>query len=402
MPVTPGVTGHRSGLVSAGALLLAVLGLLLGIASVPLFALTHQNWLVNGLTNIVVAVLFEVVGFAVAVRQPRNPIGWVLLIAPIGAQLLPSVATSYAELAYRLGYHLPLGTAALLLGYSWTVAAPLLLLVILLFPDGRLPSPRWRPVLWAYLALVGCIAGATYAAAGAALTAPHPRVDAGGGFAWNATIGRLIFPVLAAFWLSFVAAQVLSWRRSSGERRQQLKWLMSGAAALAASQAICQPILDFIPGLPGSVELLLNVGLAAGAGALPVCLGMAILKYRLYEIDRIVSRTLAYTIVTGLLIGVYSVLVLLATRLLPLSGPVAVAGATLAAAALFNPLRQRVQRLVDRRFNRARYDAEQITAAFAARLKDAVDLDSARDDLAGVVRKALEPAHVSVWLRGHG
>ena len=114
---------------------------------------------------------------------------------------------------------------------------------------------------------------------------------------------------------------------------------------------------------------------------------MAILKYRLYEIDRIISRTLAYAIVTGLLVGVYAGLVLLATRVLSFHTPVAVAAATLAAAALFNPLRQRVQRAVDRRFNRARYDADQMVAAFAARLKDAVDLDPVRDDLASVVQQ---------------
>jgi len=123
-----------------------------------------------------------------------------------------------------------------------------------------------------------------------------------------------------------------------------------------------------------------------------------VLRYRLYEIDRIISRTLAYAIVTGLLVGVYAGLVLLATHVLTLHTPVAVAAATLAAAALFSPLRRRVQQVVDRRFNRARYNADQMVAAFAARLKDAVDLDSVRDDLAGVVNRALEPAHVSVWI----
>jgi hypothetical protein len=124
------------------------------------------------------------------------------------------------------------------------------------------------------------------------------------------------------------------------------------------------------------------------------------LRYRLYEIDRIISRTLAYTIVTGLLVGVYAGLVLLATRALPgtPSTPIAVAGSTLVAAALFSPLRRRVQRAVDRRFNRARYDADKTVAAFAARLKDAVDLDAVGDDLAGVVYQALEPAHLSVWI----
>jgi ABC-type bacteriocin/lantibiotic exporter with double-glycine peptidase domain len=130
-------------------------------------------------------------------------------------------------------------------------------------------------------------------------------------------------------------------------------------------------------------------------------MGVAILKYRLYDIDRIISRTLAYAIVTGLLVGVYAALVLLATQVLSFSSPVAVAASTLAAAALFNPLRRRVQRVVDRRFNRARYDADQIVATFAAHLKDAVDLDSVRDDLAAAVHRALEPARISVWISQH-
>jgi hypothetical protein len=131
-------------------------------------------------------------------------------------------------------------------------------------------------------------------------------------------------------------------------------------------------------------------------------MGVGILKYHLYDIDRIISRTLAYTIVTGLLVGVYAGLVLLATQVLSVTSPVAIAASTLAAAALFNPLRRRVQRMVDRRFNRARYDADKTVAAFAARLQDAVDLDSVRDDLAVVVRQALEPAHVSVWMSERG
>jgi len=129
-----------------------------------------------------------------------------------------------------------------------------------------------------------------------------------------------------------------------------------------------------------------------------VTMGVAILKYRLYDIDRIISRTLAYAIITGLLVGVYAGLILLATHVLSLHSTVAVAAATLAAAALFSPLRRRVQQVVDRRFNRARYDADQTVAAFAARLKDAVDLDAVRGDLAGVVNRALEPAHISVWI----
>jgi hypothetical protein len=139
-------------------------------------------------------------------------------------------------------------------------------------------------------------------------------------------------------------------------------------------------------------------GLVAVALTIPAAVAVAVLRYRLYDIDRVISRAVAYAIVTGLVIGIYAGLTLLATQVLRLRTPVAVAGATLAAAALFSPIRRRVQQIVDRRFNRARYDADQTAAVFAARLKDAVDLDSVRDDLAEAVDQALKPAHVSVWI----
>jgi hypothetical protein len=207
----------------------------------------------------------------------------------------------------------------------------------------------------------------------------------------------LFFLALAASWLTWLARQAVGYRHSAGERRLQLKWLLSGAAA-----GITLAVGGFVVSI--TVPALNGIGSAAGALGilvLPVSLGLGILKFRLYDIDRIISRTLAYAIVTGLLVGVYAGLVLLATQVLAITSPVAVAASTLAVAALFSPLRHRVQRGVDRRFNRARYDAGQTVAAFAARLNDAVDLDSVRDDLASVVAKALEPAHVSVWMSEH-
>ena len=199
-------------------------------------------------------------------------------------------------------------------------------------------------------------------------------------------------------WVLAVGYQVVSWRRAVGERRQQLNWLMAGggAALISFLAAIAANLLPH--GVGQVVSDVVSIGLAA----LPIGMGVAVLKYRLYEIDRIISRTLAYAIVTGLLIGVYTGVVLLATRVLPFHTSVAVAGATLLAAALFNPLRRRVQQAVDRRFNRARYDADRTIAAFAARLQDAVDLDAVQDDLASVVHQALEPAHVSVWISQRG
>ena len=191
-------------------------------------------------------------------------------------------------------------------------------------------------------------------------------------------------------WLSFVGHQVLSWRRATGERRQQLKWLACGAAI-----TLCVGLLGSTLSSAVSASRLLEVGVIA----MPIAIGVGILKYRLYDIDRIFSRTLAYAIVTGLLVGVYLSLVLLASLVRPSSSPVVVAGSTLIVAALFHPLRRRVQRVVDRRFNRARYNADQIVTAFAARLQDAVDLGTVRDELANAVHAALEPDHLSVWIK---
>ena len=170
------------------------------------------------------------------------------------------------------------------------------------------------------------------------------------------------------------------------------------SAAAPLPSAFCRlVVVVFVPAICAASNLQNALGSGAAA-LLPVAIGIAVLRYRLYDIDRIISRTVAYAIVTGLLVGVYAGLVLLATGVLRVHAPVAVAAATLAAAALFTPVRRRVQRRVDRRFNRARYDADQIAAAFAARLKDTVDLSSVRDDLTGIVSRALEPAHVSVWI----
>jgi hypothetical protein len=164
-------------------------------------------------------------------------------------------------------------------------------------------------------------------------------------------------------------------------------------------------------GLMASFRILAILGLAAAVIsliaslcllALPASITVGILKYRLFDIDRLISRTLAYALLTGLLVGIYAGLVLLATQVLRFSSPVAVAASTLTAAALFSPLRRRVQRAVERRFNRARYDADRMVDAFASRLQDAVDLDAVRADLTTVVRQALEPSQVSVWMTGGG
>jgi len=392
----PAAVVRRSGLLSPGtATALGVLVLVLAIATLTLKGFDHQLTTTGTWSGIAIVVMYAGVGLVVARRQPRNPIGWLLLVF-IALYVLGAGAVEYAVLAYSLGHRgLPLAPAAVVLD---TLQAPSLALfppVILLFPDGRLASRRWRRVLWAYAVLTAYVS-AVAAAQGIAAVAGHDiHLGTNGNLTSTGQLGgwlanpptwlaASVLASIAAIGLSFVARQVLSWRRAGGERRQQLKWLASGAAVTVFSI-----LLGVLIGSPGPL-----VGLAA----LPAAIGVAILKYRLYDIDRLISRTLAYAIVTGLLVGVYAGLVLLATQLLHVHTPVAVAASTLAAAALFNPLRLRVQKTVDRRFNRARYDADQTVAAFAARLKDAVDLDSVRDDLATVVQQALEPAHLSVWI----
>jgi hypothetical protein len=369
---------------------------LLAAAVIPLNVLARQNVLANA-ALLAISLPMGAVGLTVARRQPGNPIGWLLLVIPAGV-LLGLDAGPYAWLVYRMGYRLPFGPAAVLLGSTyWVVLTIALPPVFLLFPDGELPSPRWRWVLWSYLTAASALFALTYAAIVTIIITQGVHLDVGGslaGFdhpsgstAWVSRVNAL-FPALLVFWPVFAARLVLSWRGGSEDRRQQLKWLMAGSTVAVAGFVISNTVPALDPG-----------ALAVGVGVvLPVCLGVAILKYRLYDIDRIISRTLAYAIVTGMLVGVYAGLVLLATRVLSVHTPVAVAAATLAAAALFNPLRRRVQQLVDRRFNRSRYDADQTVAAFAARLKDEVDLDSVREDLATVVQQTLEPTHLSVWV----
>jgi hypothetical protein len=386
------------------AVALAALGALLLPGSLVLYALTGQNLAENGGQGIAVFASCVTVGLIIAWHRPANPIGW-LILAGVDVQGLAIDGGIYETLARRPGYHLPLGPIVWL-DAPWFLGLSALPLIILLFPDGAPPSPRWHRVMWAYVAMVGCYLACTYAVVIDALVSHHTKIDADGTPAvldhpagWFAAASAVFIVLLMASWLSFAVAQVISWRRSSGARRQQLKWLMAGAVVLAAAEAVTQPVTGFDAHLSATAQGALNTLSAAALAALVACLGVAILRYRLYDIDRIISRTLAYAIVTGLLVGVYAGLVLLATGVLRLHGTVAVAAATLVAAALFSPLRSRVQRVVDRRFNRARYDADRTVAAFAARLQDSVDLAAVQTDLASVVQRVLEPAHLSLWTK---
>ncbi len=368
------------------------------LAGIPLTPLSDQYF--DGIVPLVIGMPSAVTGLLIARRQPRNPIGWLLLALAI-CLMFSNDGSDYATLAYLRGYHLPLRALGLLVNQLWGPGILLFGLVILLFPDGKV-STRWgRWGLWLYLADYVVAFVALAVETGQALTAHPLRVDVSGGFAatdnpsgWYGPLSHATEATALVLMLMFVVRQILSWRTSSGERRQQLKWLAFGCAVVPVALVLA---------VTGSTNSSVGMNVVGGIGwlvlaALPVCIGVAILKYRLYDIERIVSRTLSYAIVTGLLVGVYIGLVALVTDVLGFTSQVGVAASTLAAAALFYPLRRRVQHLVDKRFNRARYDAEQTIAAFASRLQDAVDVDAVRADLIGVISHAVEPAHISLWL----
>ena len=356
--------------------------------------------------------LYTGTGRLITARVPGNAIGW--LLALIGLLLAGEMLTEQYAV---YGLVTAPGSLPAVKVTGWfsailtVLAVFVLLFLLLLFPDGRLPSPRWRPAQLALsLILAATVASQMQAGqliSGGGLTDVLDNTHASypnpvGIFPRHGWFGGFIVVVLAlavAAGLTCVTSVFARRRGASTERRKQLAWL--GYVGVITLFWIMLLLLGEVfggggPAWIGSALWILCV-LTPVAG-IPVACVVAVLRYRLYDIDRLISRTLAYAIVTGLLVGVYAGLVLLATRVLPLHTPVAVAGSTLVAAALFSPLRRRVQLRVDRRFNRARYDADQVVAAFAGRLKDTVNLDSVRDDLASVVHQALEPTVMSVWI----
>lgn len=391
---------------------IAALVLVLAVAYVPeVVSLSGDSnfTFADSLSIVVLPLAFGAVGLVVASRRPRNTIGWLLLGVAV-ALMLSAFATAYVALVYRFGHRgLPFGRLAVLCGLLWAPAIAFGPLGVLLFPDGRLPSPRWQWVLRSYLAIAGLWIACFYVLAVHLIAGGRFAIDLAGdltaqdnpagGLALVMSDLEIAFQiVLAVFWLSMIARLALSFRRAVGERRQQLKWFVSGAAVTMVATAF---VIFFGSSSSPAAQTVAIVG-GAAATALPISMGFAILRYRLFDIDRLVSRTLAYAILTGLLAGAFLGVVALTTEVLPLSSRVGVAAATLAAAALFNPLRVRVQRLVDRRFNRARYDAEAIIAEFAASVRDAVELEVIRGELLGAVNRAVEPAHVSLWISASG
>ena len=400
-------TGWARRAAPPAAIALGVVILAMCMATVPLDSLSHQAGtggpLADTLTTAVSVLPAIAAGTLLAARRPRNPIGWLIL----GILVLGSTPTGeYLVLDYRMHHGtLPLGGLVVVLQECWPLFLYSIVLLLWLFPDGTLPAGRWRRPS-AVLLAAGLLISLAVSAHGLLVVMAHDvRIDASGDLANPLpaaldVLSVVVIVLTLASWLAWLAWQVPTYRRADGERRQQLKWLYSGAAICVVSVVIAVFIVPLAMGdTPGwSTQPLLGVLFDLGTSALPICLGVAVLKYRLYELNRIISRVVSYALITALLGGAYLSLILLADLLLPDQGAVTVAVSTLIIAALFNPLRRRVQALVDRRFNRSRYDAEAVVAGFNARLRHTVDLDAVRGDLIGVTQDAFQPAHVSMWL----
>ncbi len=381
-----------AGCAAAVSVALTIAGLVLAYVDRQLVPASQTGWTFSNVSSQVVNMAVPVAGFVIASRRPENRIGWLFLVAGMALGLGGFCGQYALHALVAAPGSLPAGRLVAWLGSSlWVIATAMLAFLFLLFPTGRLRSRRWRPVAW----LVGCAFAISTVAmlviATRLWTDPFTTSSPAGPAGLIRALYLMTEVLVSAALLVSVVAIIVRFATSAGEERLQLKWCAWAALLLAVVFVLSIWVNSAVANILQSLAFL----------CLWATIAIAVLKYRLYEIDRIISRTLAYAIVTGLLIGVYAGLVLLATRVLPISSPVAVAGATLAAAALFSPLRRRVQRVVDRRFNRARYDADQTIAAFATRLNDAVDLDAIRSDLVAVAQRVLEPAHASVWIRRH-
>jgi hypothetical protein len=339
------------------------------------------------------------VGVVVASRRPRHPVGWLLLaIGLLPNASMPVLAYANYGLAVRPGGLPGARWAALYLPTFAVTALALLGFVLLLTPTGSLPSRRWR--WWigsAAAALVGLLLAV--ALAPDPLTRPYQAPQTP--FDLHGLSGPVQVAYQAGFALAVAAVVVgaasllLRFRRARGVERQQLRWVALAAVvmvllmvAVGAGEATGGMILPD-PGLAGVLSL----------AVLEVGVGAAVLRYRLYDLDRIISRTLAYGLLTVLLGAGYAGVVLGLGRLLPQGSSLAVAGATLAAAAVFRPARRRIQAAVDRRFNRRRYDAAQTIEAFGDRLRQQVDLDTLTAELLAVVDQTMQPTRASLWLR---
>ncbi len=381
---------------------------LAGVAALGFAVLVFLNIRRDGLndfgnsvfTGVLLILTFVGLGTLLALRQPANPIGWLLTAGGLTwlASELAVVIARYAlvdghtTVAGRLGASFDANVWPL--GIVCSVGLPLLL-----FPAGRTRSPRWR---WVLVAMVtGCalalLASALSPSPIESSVDPRKTLVNPWGVEQLATItafaGGLGVLILMVTMVTAVVGIIVHFVTAKGTERQQLRWVLTGAVLAIAG------ILSVFVGPSGVTDITVIVGL----GCLPASFAVAVLRYRLYDLDRIVSRTVSYATVTGLLIATYVGLVTGVSRLLPdNSKSLAVAASTLAVAALLQPLLRRVQAVVDRRFNRSRYDSARLVEAFTVRLREQVDLVALETDLLGVVHQTMQPTSARLWLRGSG
>jgi hypothetical protein len=399
---------------------LAGLSVAMFVASVPLLVLARSaqipssweaNLTVGDLLGGVIFLIFPLVGALIASRRPRNAIGWILLAEGLLWMFLGM--TDYYSLygvARPGSVPFPVGVAAVN-NFMWVPAVGLLgTYVFLLFPDGRVPSTRWRPLAWlsgTVIVLVSILVGLT----------PGGLQNLGGirnpyaldGYPWLETVAYIVLPLLPLCMLASVLSLVMRYRHSRGEERQQIKWIAFAASFVGLLYLIAMVCAFIFPSWAwfqaGSPLWLDVLGYAALSSftLVPIAIGFAVLRYRLYEIDILINRTLVFGSLTVLLALVYFGGVAGLQRLLaPVTGQdsqLAIVASTLAIAALFNPLRRRIQRFIDRRFYRSKYDARETLEDFSLRLRDETDLDNLSEELVGVVRETMQPEHVSLWVR---
>ena len=341
-----------------------------------------------------IAAPFAIVGVLVASRRPRNPIGWLFLAFAVVAAFAAS-ADRYAS--YALVEHpssLPGGDwVAWLASGIWHPAFGFFVFAFLLFPDGRLPSARWRPVAWIAAAnyLVGGVIGLLWGPLfGEFFPYAEPPFRLPDYFVVEVAFAVFLYVNFALLALSAVSL-VLRLRRAAGVERQQLKWFVYAVALFA----LVFPPSIIVLGDGRLIVFLLPL--------VPAAAGIAILRYRLFDIDVVINRTLVYGALTVMLAAAYIATVVASQYVFrALTGQesqLAIVASTLTIAALFVPLRRRVQAFVDRRFYRRKYDARKTLEAFSVKLRDETDLDALRDDLVGVVRETMQPAYISLWLR---
>ena len=347
---------------------------------------------------------YLVVGLLVVVNTPRNPLGWAL--SGVGVfSALGSLATAYAEYSFgTAGRHMPGATfAAWFNSWWWFPTITLVFLFVpLLFPNGTPLTPRWR---WLHRAamfvLVIMVVGSIFnpVLQDDAYAIDNPIGIAAIGDVEESALGNVIFIALLACTVLSLLSLILRFRRSSGVERQQMKWFVFGASVIIVMVVIEETLaalgLDHL--VPDS-----NIIFGIAVALLPTTIGIAVLKYRLYEIDRIISRTLSYGLLSAVLLALYLAAVTAITGVTaPVTGesPVGVAAATLLAAAAFGPARRRIQLVVDRRFNRARYDAARTVEAYRASLRDQVDVATLHDQLLAAVDGTMQPSRAALWLR---